>query len=274
MHSYVASKLKDICQVQLYVGLNAASETGCFNVSGAASALGVPIKWDVIHYNEGLHSLWPRVNTSAELAQWGRELGAFTDLLKQVTGAKLIYATMTPFMPEKYLNPPGAQNDVETKNALAVKTTKEHGVNAINDLYSIITAHCGKTYKDCDICDDESKYHPEGKCGYHYVTNGWDLLANATAAAIRMQLSQLEEDKATQCSQLSHSCSACEAAHSTDPTPNCTWCNTTGRGPGPAGPTGFCRNVATPADCILTNPAACANNASEVVFARAVGVLH
>ena len=37
-------------------------------------------------------------------------------------GGRLIYATMTPFMPEKYLNPSYAQHDVEDKNALAVKT--------------------------------------------------------------------------------------------------------------------------------------------------------
>jgi hypothetical protein len=54
-----------------WTGLNAQGEAECFNISGSESALGVPIAWDVIHYNEGLHSLWPRVNTSEELQQWG-----------------------------------------------------------------------------------------------------------------------------------------------------------------------------------------------------------
>lgn len=122
---------------------------------------------------------------------------------------------MTPFMPEKwvfscdvlsqfrlpfrsplsgpfhrYLNPPGPpQSDVETKNALAVKTVQAHGVTRINDLYSVVTAHCGAVYKDCDICDDESAYHPEGKCGYHYVAAGWELLAESAATSIRDALS-------------------------------------------------------------------------------------
>ena len=41
----------------------------CWNVS-ASSPFGQRIAWDVIQFNEGLHSLWPRVNTSAELATW------------------------------------------------------------------------------------------------------------------------------------------------------------------------------------------------------------
>ena len=46
---------------------------------------------------------------------------------------------MTPFMPEKYQNPTGHQNDVEMKNALAVKTVKTHGVTWIDDLYTAVT---------------------------------------------------------------------------------------------------------------------------------------
>ena len=41
-------------------------------------SVGKKIKWDVIHFNEGLHSLWPRVNTSAELASWANQLSNFT----------------------------------------------------------------------------------------------------------------------------------------------------------------------------------------------------
>ena len=38
-----------------------------------------------------------------DVIQWAAQLGAFTDMLA-ATGATLIYATMTPFMPEKYAN--------------------------------------------------------------------------------------------------------------------------------------------------------------------------
>lgn len=107
---------------------------------------------------------------------------------------------MTPFMPEKFAQdgrPESARSDVEMKNALAVKTVKAAGVARINDLYSVITQKCGAKYRNCSICDDESKYHgmnstlpcdPPVQCGYHYVTEGWRMLANATQIAIRAAL--------------------------------------------------------------------------------------
>ena len=61
----------------------------CRVVQEVHAATGLPVKWSVIHYNEGLHSLWPRVNTSAELQQYADTLGNFTEMLKG-TGAKLV----------------------------------------------------------------------------------------------------------------------------------------------------------------------------------------
>ena len=89
----------------------------------------------------------------------------------------------------RYLNPPGApRNDVETKNALAVQTVKAHGVRHVDDLYSVVTARCGPVYRDCNVCDDESKYHPQGDCGFHYNAAGWDMLGTAVASAIQAVL--------------------------------------------------------------------------------------
>lgn len=188
MFPYVQKALDGVCQVQHIESTDAYNEGVCFWSTETSGVDGQPIPWKVIHYNEGLHSLWPRVNTSAEMATWAGQLANFTTLL-QATDATLIYATMTPFMPEKYLNPPGPpQNDVETKNALAVQTVKTQGVQRINDLYTVVTNFCGKVYRNCSICDDESAYHPQGQCGYHYVTQGWELLANATVAAIKQAL--------------------------------------------------------------------------------------
>ena len=83
---------------------------------------------------------------------------------------------------------------METKNALAVKTVKAHGVTRIDDLYSVVTAHCGDVYKNCDICDNESVYHPQGECGFHYNTAGWELLATSAANAIRSALTAREHN--------------------------------------------------------------------------------
>ena len=193
-YELVKKMLAGKCVVSNIEGVNAQGEDSCFWSMTTSAETGLPVKWAVIHFNEGLHSLWPRVNTSAELQAYAAQLGEFTDALK-ATGAKLVYATMTPFMPEKYLNPSrpndpvlDPRNDVEAKNALAVKTVKAHGVSVIDDLYTAVTNVCGKVYKNCSLCDDESKYHPGGACGYHYSAEGWELLANQTASYIAKAL--------------------------------------------------------------------------------------
>ena len=188
----VKTKLADVCTLSNIESVTSGAEDACFWSTNTSAATGRPVNWAVIHYNEGLHSLWPRVNGSEERQQWAAELSNFTDTLMR-TGARLIYATMTPYMPEKYLNPsrPGPwdpRNDVEDKNALAVATVKSRGVTRIDDLYSLVTSKCGKTYRNCSLCDDESKYHPGGQCGFHYSPAGWEVLANQTAAAIRSAL--------------------------------------------------------------------------------------
>lgn len=179
----VQDLLKDVCPVSNIEGLDSGGEQKCFWSQGTDAATGLLVPWKVIHFNEGLHSLWPRVNTSSELQQYAATLGHFTESLKR-TGAALVYGTMTPFMPEKYEFPPKAQDDVEKKNAVAVKTVRAHGVTLVDDLYKAVTNVCGTVYKDCPLCDDESKFHPEGKCGAHYSPAGWRLLSNQTAAYI------------------------------------------------------------------------------------------
>ena len=191
----VTSKLADVCQVQKIIGCDVGQmdyrEGPCWPVSSAGPR-GEPIPWDVIQFNEGLHSLWPRVNNSKDLASWSSALANFTRLMQRThPKATLIYATMTPWMPEKYIQdgrPAAARSDVEHKNTVAVATVKANGGTRINDLYKVVTDSCGQVYRNCSICDDESKYHPEGICGYHYNAEGWDLIASATAAAIRAAL--------------------------------------------------------------------------------------
>ena len=104
---------------------------------------------------------------------------------------------MTPYMPEKFVEcgarPNAARTDVEAKNALAVQTVRASGVSRIHDLYKVVTDRCGTVYKSCSICDDESKYHPscpDVKCGYHYVSAGWELLAQSTAEIIASALQE------------------------------------------------------------------------------------
>jgi hypothetical protein len=156
MSGVVAGMLRSVARVQKYIGNDAAGEAGCWAV-GSASPMGEAIRWDVIHYNEGLHSLWPRVNTSAQLSTWAHQLTNFTRLIQRTQPqAILIYATMTPFMPQKYINPCRPHdpvldpcNDVEAKNALAVRTVRAAGVTRINDLYSGVDCCCCRRRRRC-----------------------------------------------------------------------------------------------------------------------------
>ena len=85
----VQDLLKDTCPVSNIESVSSGSEASCFWSTSTDAATGLPVKWSVIHYNEGLHSLWPRVNTSAELQQYADTLANFTEMLKG-TGAKLV----------------------------------------------------------------------------------------------------------------------------------------------------------------------------------------
>lgn len=102
-------------------------------------------KWDVIHFNFGLHDL-KRVNPKtransnnpddphqASPEVYEKQLREIVAKLKQ-THAKLIFATTTP-VPEGGVKPHRDIADVTRYNDIARKIMKENGV-AIDDLYS------------------------------------------------------------------------------------------------------------------------------------------
>lgn len=192
--------LRNDCQVQVFESVNALTEAACWGMQRSVAATGQVIDWDLIHFNEGLHSLWPRTNISdasgvafaGALANWTRVLASPGP---SGVAPTLIYATMTPMMEAHYCNPPGPpQSTVEDLNALAVKTVQAQGVTLIHDLYSVVTGFCGPKYFNCSICDNESAYacpsyaKMGGICGFHYTEAGWELLANSTATVIRESL--------------------------------------------------------------------------------------
>jgi acyl-CoA thioesterase-1 len=98
-------------------------------------------KWDVIHFNFGLHDVRYFDDGKASDAGKGQRQVSESDYEKNLeqlvsrmkkTGAKLIFATTTPV-------PPGAdariKGDEEKYNAIATGVMKKHGV-AIDDLYA------------------------------------------------------------------------------------------------------------------------------------------
>jgi acyl-CoA thioesterase-1 len=102
-------------------------------------------KWDVIHFNHGLHDLKyvdpEGKNTDSEekghlqipVEKYEENLEAIVQRLKK-TGAKLIFATTTPF-PEKVEGPLRKIEDLNRYNEAALRVMKKHGV-AIDDLHA------------------------------------------------------------------------------------------------------------------------------------------
>lgn len=122
--------------------LESKAEVRRIPANGGTSANGVFMaeswlgkeKWDVIHFNFGLHDL-KRLDDGepqVPLEAYKRYLRLFTQRLKQ-TNATLIFATTTP-VPEGKVSPPRQPADVVLYNEAAVKIMQAEGVS-INDLF-------------------------------------------------------------------------------------------------------------------------------------------
>ncbi len=132
-------------------------------------------RWDVIHFNHGLHDL-KYMDEKGDLTetasgtqqipidQYARNLDELTKRLKK-TGASLVFATTTP-VPEGSLG--RIQADAERYNQAALKVMKKHRVQ-INDLYAF-----GRPRLD-------SIQQPHN---VHFTEEGSRLLAEQVAASI------------------------------------------------------------------------------------------
>ena len=155
--SGVASALRDVCQTQLFESVDASLEAACWGAH-RASTDGSTVPWDVIFFNEGLHSLFPRTNVSDSSGQrWADTLFNFTRVLAAPFSGvtpTLIYDRMTPYMPAHWCNPGAGATTVEDLNELAVATVTRAGVTHLHDSYSVIFQACGgKLYTNCSLCE-------------------------------------------------------------------------------------------------------------------------
>ena len=94
-------------------------------------------KWDIIHFNFGLHDI--KIGKDNEhqvpIDQYEKNLRSLVARLKK-TNAKLIWASTTP-VPEGPLNPPRKVEDVPAYNAVAKKIMDENAI-PIDDLYALV----------------------------------------------------------------------------------------------------------------------------------------
>ena len=129
-------------------------------------------KWDVIHFNWGIHDLkfMPDGKRQVEPEDYEKNLRTLVARMK-ATGAKLIWATTTP-IPDGELVPARKFGKVAEYNAIAKKIMTEHGV-AIDDLNAAITPHIAELHNAKDV---------------HYKPEGYAFLAKQVAASIEAAL--------------------------------------------------------------------------------------
>lgn len=175
----VATKaLTSVCQLQHGPwdvsdgGAGATSEGQTCLANFLVTQAQVAVKWDVILFNFGLHNL---DNSTAAEAVYKQQLTNITERLA-ATGAKLLYATTTPFMPDTLVG----NNVVDDLNKIALDVVAPYKMPIV-DLHKLVTDHCGEKYSDCDWC----RVHP---CSYHYNPTGETVQGEMVAAAFKAVL--------------------------------------------------------------------------------------
>jgi acyl-CoA thioesterase-1 len=130
-------------------------------------------KWDVIHFNFGLHDAKHASATTfrASREEYAANLKKLIEMMKP-TGAKLIFATTTPVPKDGKLSPTRIFDSIPARNEVAIGVMKENGV-AIDDLYAVILPVRDKVGRENDV---------------HFGPEGYELLAKAVAASVEAQL--------------------------------------------------------------------------------------
>lgn len=130
-------------------------------------------KWDVIHFNFGLHDakLPPEGVRHAPPAVYEKNLREVVKRL-QATGAALIWATTTPVPNGGIISPTRRFGSIDEYNAIARKVMEESGV-AIDDLNAAITPHLATMQRPNDV---------------HYTSEGSAILAQEVVASVEAAL--------------------------------------------------------------------------------------
>ncbi len=125
-------------------------------------------KWDVIHFNFGLHDIkiMTEDNRQVPIDEYEKNLREVVAKLKK-TNAKLIFATTTP-VPEGKVSPTRHPEDVVKYNAVAVKIMKEEQV-MVDDLYALTEPKLKEIQQKVNV---------------HFTKEGSKLIAEKVAAAI------------------------------------------------------------------------------------------
>ncbi|MFC1853677.1 SGNH/GDSL hydrolase family protein [candidate division CSSED10-310 bacterium] len=139
-------------------------------------------EWDIIHFNWGLHDLKhvkvvgtaqnsddPNDPQQADIRHYKNNMKILVKELKE-TGAKLIFATTTPY--PNNVSPSRIPEDAQKYNEVALKIMKENGVE-INDLYTFILPKLKEVQKPINV---------------HFEPEGSEILGEMVAEAIMKNL--------------------------------------------------------------------------------------
>jgi acyl-CoA thioesterase-1 len=167
---YVETMLAGKAVVQHNPGNAGTSGNGVFLMEAWLDPKGS--KWDLIHFNFGLHDLKRMSDEKPQVdrEQYERYLRLFVERLKQ-TGAKLVFATTTP-VPEGKVNPPRVPADVPAYNEVARGVMKEAGI-PIDDLYSLAVTNQAEWQQPVNV---------------HFTRSGYQGLAAQVSRVISEQL--------------------------------------------------------------------------------------
>ena len=129
-------------------------------------------KWDVIHFNWGLHDLkvMPDGQKQVSPEAYQKNLRELVRQLK-ATGARLIWANTTP-VPAGKLNPPRGAADVSVYNAIAKRIMDENRI-ATDDLYSFALPQLSKIQRPENV---------------HFTAEGSETLAKQVVGSIESGL--------------------------------------------------------------------------------------
>ncbi|MDR3406471.1 MAG: SGNH/GDSL hydrolase family protein [Chthoniobacter sp.] len=167
--------LQGVANVHRIPTNGSSTDVGLKNLDAWLATDGADKKWDVIHFNWGLHDLkhWkdgkmdpagPQVNP---VEQYEKNLREIVARLKK-TGAKLIFATTTP-VPEGTVG--RVAKDEVGYNEIALRVMKSEGV-AVDDLHAVVVAH------------------PDSQLpkNVHFSKPGYETLAAQVAGSIKTAL--------------------------------------------------------------------------------------
>ena len=120
-------------------------------------------KWDVIHFNFGIH------DRNTPIAEYRQRLEQLVERM-QKTGAKLVWASTTPIPDDPAKKQTSAS--IEERNAVAAEVMADHAV-VTNDLFTAITPHLKEMQNPNDV---------------HFNSKGYQFLGQQVAMAIAQVL--------------------------------------------------------------------------------------